>query len=88
MMYLYVWLSVLFLGCSLGCAHINDAVNVFKAGHQEIQEMVDETQVFCQYARTRLQEQELDTSALETYCEKAWTHFKTYKKLTDPFLKD
>ena len=88
MKYLFIWFVILFLGCGLGCAHVKDAMSVFEAGQQEIQEMVDETQAFCQYARERLKERDLDTASLEAYCEKAWSHFKTYKKLTDPILQD
>jgi hypothetical protein len=81
------YIIVLLIVCSLGCATANKALDVFRAGHNEIQEIVDETQAFCQAAREKLKENDLDTSMLETYCEKAWSHFKTYKKITDPLLE-
>jgi hypothetical protein len=80
-------LFILFVVGLFGCATANKALDVFRAGHNEIQEIVDETQAFCQAAREKLKENDLDTSMLETYCEKAWSHFKTYKKITDPLLE-
>jgi len=71
-----------------GCASTNQAIDVFRAGHDQIQEMVDTTQAFCQHSRALLIERGLDTSVLEVYCEKAWDQFKTYKKITDVILKD
>jgi len=88
MKYFGIWLSVLFLGFGLGCAQTSQAIKVFKAGHDQIQEMVDTTQSFCQHSRSLLIEKQLDTSVLEAYCEKAWEQFKTYKKITDAILKD
>jgi len=84
---IYVWLSVLFLGLSCGCATTNKALDIFRAGHEQIQEMVDTTQEFCQAAREKLKENNLDTTMLETYCDKAWGYLKTYKKITDPILE-
>lgn len=72
-----------------GCAHTESgkALEVFRAGHDRMQEMVDHTQAYCHQARAAMVSAGMDTADLERYCEKSWQVFKEYKKITDVILE-
>ena len=80
-------ITFLFL-LNVQCAYGNQALDIARAGHDQIQVLADLTQEFCQAERALQEREGHDAAALRQYCEKVWDVFKTYKQATDKILTE